>query len=439
MHTIKLKKWVLTLIMGVLLGVSIAATTVIANTKSLTVQASELNVRLGPGLAYNVMGQVAHGSQLTVISKKNSWYQVRLAGNKVGWVASWLVDQNEPTTSSAKVMQATTNAPVHQYATTTAKILGTVNPGTTVNVIYQEGQWSQISYNNTAAWVATSQLEDTGKTTTLSAPRQTQTATTASTPNSGIKVTTTTGANIRQAGGINAPVVEHVAKGATLNVLNQSGEWYKVRTNSGKVGFVASWIVSMPGATTNKAATSLGEATIVLDPGHGGSDAGAQSNQDTNEKTYTLAMAKKVGAKLQAQGANVIYTRTTDTFVDLAPRPIVAEKAHADAFISFHFDSTAKPNSASGFTTYYYDSKTSNALAKYLNQGFSNLTLTNRGVAFGNYEVLRDNRQPSVLLEMGYINSDKDYKRISSSAYQDRVATDIVQSLTAYFKAGNHQ
>ena len=78
-------------------------------------------------------------------------------------------------------------------------------------------------------------------------------------------------------------------------------------------------------------------------------------------------------------------------------------------------------------------------MAKSVNSAFSGLPLENRGVAFGNFEVLRDNKQPAILNEMGYINNDKDFRQIKDPSYQSKIATDIVNGLNAYFKAGNHQ
>ncbi|KRN22205.1 N-acetylmuramoyl-L-alanine amidase [Lacticaseibacillus camelliae] len=437
----QLKRWPLIIAFVLLTGVSVATTTVLAESNSLTVRASVLNVRLGPGLSYGLMGQVQRGTKLTIIKQENSWDQVRLAGNKIGWVASWLVDQDEATTTSARTATVKTGANIRQYASTSAKVLGTAAAGDTLDVIYQEGSWTQIAYKNTAAWVSTSTVDLTGKTVTLASPEQTQPQSKQPAQTvSAIKVTTNLAVNLRSAAGLNAPVMTQLPKNTTLTVLDQSSEWYKVQTASGKTGYLASWTVTTPGTKSAKAATNLAEATIVLDPGHGGSDSGAESTSGRFEKTYTLQTAEAIGAALKAQGANVIYTRSSDKFVDLAPRPVVGEKAHADAFISVHFDSSANANEASGFTTYYYNAKKDMQLAKSLNSAFdSNLKMTNRGVQFGNFEVIRNNTQPAVLLEMGYINNDKDFAHIASGAYQQQVAGDVVKGLTAYFKAGNHQ
>ncbi|EGF49056.1 N-acetylmuramoyl-L-alanine amidase [Lacticaseibacillus rhamnosus MTCC 5462] len=126
-----------------------------------------------------------------------------------------------------------------------------------------------------------------------------------------------------------------------------------------------------------------------------------------------MKTAELVANALRAAGANVIMTRTTDTFVDLAPRPTTANNAHADAFISFHL-TPARPKLSLRVHHLLLQQQKDLALAKAVNNAFDDLPLENRGVAFGNYEVLRDNKQPAILNEMGYINNDKDFKYIKT-------------------------
>ncbi|WP_155287216.1 N-acetylmuramoyl-L-alanine amidase [Lacticaseibacillus zhaodongensis] len=435
---VRLGKWPLIAISAALLAVSAVTTTAMAKTNTISVKASILNVRQGPGLAYNVMGQIKHGSSLTVISERNSWYQVRLAGNKVGWVASWLVDSDAATTTAARVAIAKTTVNVHQYAQVSAKIVGALRPGNSVKVVYTQGNWSQIEFNGTAAWVQSTYLSMTGQTASIStAQSQVSTAK----PGTTLKVTAKTNSYLRTAGGINATVVKNIAKGTELEVVKTDGEWYRVRTSDGKEGFIASWVVTTPNdGKTHKAATSLAEATIVIDPGHGGSDTGAlSSNGKHYEKTYTLQVAERIAAQLRSAGANVVMTRSNDTYVDLSPRPTIAAKTNADAFISIHFDSTNQGTKASGHTTYYYSKSKDMPLADAINSATSTLPVSNRGVEFGNYEVLRDNTQPAVLLELGYINAKKDFSEISSPSYQNQVAADVVTGLNKYFQTGHHQ
>lgn len=74
------------------------------------------------------------------------------------------------------------------------------------------------------------------------------------------------------------------------------------------------------------------------------------------------------------------------------------------------------------------------SLAKAINNQTKTLPLNNRGIEYGNYQVLRDNQRPAVLLELGYINSDKDFSYISSANYQAKVADAVYTGLTDYFK-----
>ena len=239
--------------------------------------------------------------------------------------------------------------------------------------------------------------------------------------------------NVRTGPGLSYRTTTELKKGDVIYVVNRKDNWYRVRYSDHHFGWVASWLVN----TTShlKTATNLSEATIVLDPGHGGSDSGAlTSDQQHQEKTETLALAKKVQQALQRKGAHVLMTRTGDQNVSLGARPELATDNHADAFISFHFDSSPTNNSATGFTTYYYHKTTSLSLAQPLNRALDGLPLPNRGVAVGNYEVIRDNLRPAVLLEMGYINTDSNFKLIKTPSYQQAVADRVTKGLASYFK-----
>ena len=84
--------------------------------------------------------------------------------------------------------------------------------------------------------------------------------------------------------------------------------------------------------------------TIVIDPGHGGKDPGC-SGVIHKEKDVSLAVALKLGKLIEAnmKGVTVIYTRTTDVFVELEDRAQIANKAKADLFISIHCNAAGKP------------------------------------------------------------------------------------------------
>ncbi len=91
---------------------------------------------------------------------------------------------------------------------------------------------------------------------------------------------------------------------------------------------------------------------IVLDAGHGGRDPGALGKR-TNEKKLTLAITLKLGKYIEEKipGVEVVYTRTTDKFLELSERTDIALKENADVFISIHINSCKNKN-VKGVCTY---------------------------------------------------------------------------------------
>ncbi|CAM3746667.1 N-acetylmuramoyl-L-alanine amidase [Weissella cibaria] len=237
---------------------------------------------------------------------------------------------------------------------------------------------------------------------------------------------------IREKKGVAGTPISVLKQGEHLQILAKDDGWYEVRREDESTGWVAGWLLERNEPLDK--ITPLSESTIVLDPGHGGSDSGAISNTGKFEKTYTLQLARRVAKTLRQSGARVIMTRDSDKIVYLSKIPQVAEKNHADLFISFHFDSSPEANEASGYTAYYYHKTNgSKQLATALNKAMApTMPLTNKGVDFGDFLVIRDNTVPAVLLENGYINSDTDFKQIKSVKTQEKIAKAIPIGLENY-------
>ncbi|WP_099221495.1 N-acetylmuramoyl-L-alanine amidase [Listeria costaricensis] len=404
-------------------------TIAMANADTVSVQADVLNVRSGPGLAYDVTSQVRKGTNLKVIGEENDWYQVRLEDGNTGYVASWLVENTSVSaaSNSLAVVSSDGNLNVRKEPSTSSEILGTLNNGDQINVISEQNGWAQIKYQGQNAWVDASYITIRESTTKMD-------------ESSLQKVTVREdNTNIRSKPDLNSSVIEKASSGDTYAIQGVQGDWYKVQTKSGAEGYIANWVVDITtqGESTPKEkskTTSLSEATIVLDPGHGGNDPGAEGTNGTLEKKATLKMANVVADKLRQSGAKVILTRDSDEYVSLSDRTKIAEKYNADVFISLHFDSLEdKDSSVSGQTTYYY-SKNDKGLAKDVNEGLEkDVDITNRGYQVGDYYVLRENDQPALLLELGYLSSPEDEARINSSSYRNQVAQGIYDGLADYF------
>ena len=183
----------------------------------------------------------------------------------------------------------------------------------------------------------------------------------------------------------------------------------------------------------------LAEKLIVIDPGHGGTSSGAVSG-GMMEKHLCLAFALKLRTALEALGAKVVMTRDKDTSVALYDRPRLANDIGADLFVSIHNDSTARPGSASGTTTYYHrGDPSSRALAACLQQAICGCSgLPSRGalsdsVLYQNgLAVLRASAMPGVLIEVGYLNNSRDRAKLSDPAFQKRVADAMMRGIRKY-------
>ncbi|ALV21185.1 MULTISPECIES: N-acetylmuramoyl-L-alanine amidase [Carnobacterium] len=422
--------------LAVLIFISLTtfATVALANQSTIKVDASVVNIRTGPGLSYDIMTQVVGGEKVNVIAEENEWYKIRMSNDQIGWVASWLIGNTEISAASNKI-GTVTGEPVNirSEGHSNAEIIGTVAKGTELTVLFQQGGWTQIQYNGQVAWISSELIEVTTP-TKETAPSSVATKTNSEAPIETITIRSD-GTNIRSGPSVDKSVVIKASKGDSFTYLSTEGDWYQIQAADGQTGYVANWVVDLSAdktAAPTANITSLAEATIVIDAGHGGEDPGAPGGT-YNEKEATLKTAKLLAERLKRAGANVVLTRSSDTSVSLNQRVVTSNQAAADVFISIHYDSTETPNEISGTTTYYYHEK-DKGLANQINaQLEQNGPLPNNGVRFGDYYVTRENTRPAVLLELGYLNHYIDRSTINTDSYRQSVVESIYQALDHYF------
>ncbi len=183
---------------------------------------------------------------------------------------------------------------------------------------------------------------------------------------------------------------------------------------------------------------------IVIDPGHGGTDSGAQSG-GAKEKNLNIQLSNDLAAALTKLGAKVELTRDGDYNMGLKARPELAAKRDADFFISLHCNSNLVPNSASGIETYYHMQEPSpKILACAIHDGVCKFTgmcdrnpRSDRSLYESGLAVLRGLSKtgiPGILLECGYINNESDRKKLLSSDYRAKLVAGIIAGLTAYIE-----
>ncbi|TLS50794.1 AMIN domain-containing protein [Paenibacillus antri] len=173
--------------------------------------------------------------------------------------------------------------------------------------------------------------------------------------------------------------------------------------------------------------------TIVIDPGHGGSDPGAISATKKPEKQFTLALGLKVEQLLkQEPGLEVVMTRKEDIALSLEERVRTARDANADLFVSIHGNSINPPANPSGTETYYTRSE-SLPLAEAMHRHLLAATgLPDRKVRQASLHVTRETRMPAVLLEIGYLSHATDESLMYTEIFQQRVAEGIVAGIKEY-------
>ena len=196
---------------------------------------------------------------------------------------------------------------------------------------------------------------------------------------------------------------------------------------------------------------------IVIDPGHGGINAGTLNVLGGSpEKVYTLDWAKRLVPLLESNGWTVFLTRTNDLDVSLLNRVAIAEAHHADLFISLHFNSSAPDKKQSGLETYcltptgmpstltrgYSDLLTDN----YINNAFDvqNLLLAvrlhgavlrasgeeDRGIRRARFMgVLHGQHRAAVLIEGGFLSNPNESRRIGQPAFRQKLAEAVASAL----------
>lgn len=221
-------------------------------------------------------------------------------------------------------------------------------------------------------------------------------------------------------------------------------------------------------------------ATIAIDPGHGGEDPGAVGSRGTYEKNVTLAIARRLKAKIDADPLmRAMLTRDGDFFVPLGQRVAKARAVQADLFVSIHADAFIKPDARGSSVFVLSDKGASSTAARWLAQKENAADLVG-GVNIGvkdallartlldlsqtatmqdsaklgravlgelgginqlhkaqveqaGFAVLKAPDIPSILVETAFISNPEEELRLKDEAYQDKMAEAIMRGIKRYF------
>jgi N-acetylmuramoyl-L-alanine amidase len=181
--------------------------------------------------------------------------------------------------------------------------------------------------------------------------------------------------------------------------------------------------------------TGLGRPFIVvIDPGHGGHDRGGMPGQRFAEKVFTLDTAKRLARILRHDNTvKVVLTRDADTFVSLRERTEIANQyaGHNAVFVSIHFNA-GRREGASGIETYYNNRPGYRLAALVHPRVIEAMASIDRGIRYGRYQVLRNNRLPAILIEGGFLTNPAEAARITNSRSRERLARAIANAILRY-------
>jgi len=255
----------------------------------------------------------------------------------------------------------------------------------------------------------------------------------------------------------------------------------KAGAKSETVQPVAAPLPTHDGQSTLTRALGLKIGRIVIDAGHGGHDTGTIGPTGLMEKDLCLDVALRLGKiiKQRLPGAEVVFTRSDDSFIPLEERTAIANEAHADLFISIHANSS-EDHGARGIETYYLNLKGSpeamevaareNAVsnvgiheledlvkkiarnekideskefAEDIQTSLSqreqktNKTIKNRGVRKAPFVVLIGADMPSILTEISFLSNPADEQLLKKPEHRQRVAEGLFQGVASYLQSLN--
>ena len=170
---------------------------------------------------------------------------------------------------------------------------------------------------------------------------------------------------------------------------------------------------------------------VIIDAGHGGQEPGAVY-EGRQEKEDALLLAFDVGNALERRGISVSYTRVSDVYDSPYEKAAMANASDADIFLSIHRNAMPVPGTASGVENLVYeDSGTAGALGRNIGEALAEAGWTDLGVKERpGLVVLRNTKIPAVLVEVGFINNEKDNEFLDANmaATADAIADGVLKT-----------
>ncbi|NSL51765.1 N-acetylmuramoyl-L-alanine amidase [Calidifontibacillus erzurumensis] len=397
-----------------------------------------------PSRRSDEIGELEEGDTIKIYEKPSAdidtdeWIEIDYK-NKVGYIAA---DAVRPQSETLKGKVTATSLNIREQANTTSAVIGSLPKGQEIIVFEVIGEWARIKHNGQWGYVHTNYLTMQMNKKTYSALSEPKleiydanrawltwskvgsVTTSHSLVTNGIEISTT--ASQIDKWKENHPGIQQIEyNGSKIRIYVNPGYHLVVRhfTNSVRVTILPS---------------GLAGKRIVVDAGHGDHDPGAKGATGLLEKEVNLAVALKLADLLRNAGAEVILSRSNDTFLSLADRVKVAHNNDADAFISIHADSFNA--TSQGSTTFYHSGKNPSwqqskqlsdiAIKKLTSQ----LGTVSRGSNDKSLHVIRETEIPAILVELAFLSNPKEEALLKSDEFRQKAAQALFDSFIEFYK-----
>ncbi len=470
-----------------------------SSNKLVVVQGSTVNLREGPGTGYDKVGLASAGETLPVLAEKDGWFQVSRGGTPA-WIAGWLVCMSDDSPNSPAV----SDDELVWYSTSKDKdgLRINIESGSRLgaHVDNKSGKMVYTIMGRSLKGNTPLNVNLGGKSIVVSGENRNGDAVITVTIPAGLEYRTEKSSDGRREsvvfdnrivqisrkvfGNIGDNIIVYtltpcefsyslkndileVRLKSTYKGVERSSYYYQVspflekmtiqessssppdtilRIETKHLGDYSIFQTSDDNAlniilTGSKRSDDKNNKLVVLDPGHGGRDTGANGAR-LQEKEVNLDIALQAGEILAQRGFEVAYTRDDDTYLTLSERCQIANELNAAVFVSVHCNS-AENSSATGTETYYYASledperfmqkEQRYKLARLLQQNLvRQLGLADRGVKQDRFTVIMDTNMPSALVETAFINNPSEEACLMDKSFRSKAARAIADAITEY-------
>lgn len=231
------------------------------------------------------------------------------------------------------------------------------------------------------------------------------------------------------------------------------------------IGVLLLAVLSIPDyAETVKQAWQISDrAVVVIDPGHGGMDGGAEGIDGTSEKDINLRIASELKEMLEKEGVRVLMTRQTDEGLyedseglsirmlktqDMYERRRIIDEADADLTVSIHLNSFTQDESVKGAQVFYPADGDKNVIekshlaAEIIQAGLNKNINTDKKrteLAKSDVLLLREPDSPVVIVECGFLSNSEDLNDLKNGKHQEKISKSLKSSICKYLSENGNK